>query len=46
MPSAREMVLASAPMRAVSKNRTMRIVEIKSSKGSSFETVPFLTTIG
>ena len=46
MPSAREIVLASAFIRIVSRNRTIRMVEIRRSKGSSLLTVPFLMRMG
>ena len=46
MPSAREMVLASAFMRNTSRKSTTRMVEISRSKGSSFATVSFLMRMG
>ena len=46
MASAREKVLIMAPDRLTSSIRTMRAVEIRSRRGSSFETVSFLTLMG
>lgn len=46
MPSAREMVLASAFMRNTSRKSTTKMVEISRSKGSSFATVSFLMRMG
>ena len=44
--SLREKTLAVAAVRLMSKNRTMSAVEMRSSNGSSLETVSFLTRIG
>ncbi len=44
--SARENVLIIASARLTSNNRTMSAVEIKSKRGSSLDTVSFLTLMG
>ena len=46
MASAREKVLTMAPDKEVSSIRTMSAVEMSKSRGSSFETVSFLTLMG
>ena len=46
MASLREKTFAMASVREVSKTRTMRAVEMRRSRGSSFETVSFLTRMG
>ena len=44
--SAREKVLMTASARLTSRSSTIKAVEIRSSSGSSFETVSFLTLMG
>ncbi len=46
MASLREKTLAMASVRVVSKTKTMSAVEISKSRGSSLETVSFLTLMG
>lgn len=46
MASAREKVLETAAARLVSSSKMMRAVEIRRSKGSSLDTVSFLTLMG
>ena len=44
--SLREKMLVVASARVVSRTKTMRAVEMRSSRGSSLETVSFLTRMG